>query len=102
MFLRRFGKFTKRLSGLVELNGRSGRICDYRFEPLKSLKFSHVGFDFVYSPCVLVSRSRTSRLREGANWSLTWSFPLSFPVRNQMSAFGGKADMTFCSANVRL
>jgi hypothetical protein len=34
--------------------GRSGRICDCLFETLKSLRFSNAGFDFVYSPCVLV------------------------------------------------
>jgi hypothetical protein len=36
--------------------GRSGRICGCLFETLKSLTFSNAGFDFVYSPCVLVSR----------------------------------------------
>jgi len=41
---------------LCEKIGRSGRICSSFFETLKSLTFSNVGFDFVYSPCVLVSR----------------------------------------------
>ena len=35
---------------------RSGRICDCVVEALKYLSFSTVSFDFVYSPCVLVSR----------------------------------------------
>jgi len=38
------------------LFGRSGRICSSFFQTLKSLTFSNAGFDFVYSPCVLVSR----------------------------------------------
>jgi hypothetical protein len=33
-----------------------GRICDCLFHALKSLRFSYAAFDFVYSPCVLVSR----------------------------------------------
>ena len=41
---------------LCEKAGRSGRICSYLFETLKSLTFSNAGLDFVYSPCVLVSR----------------------------------------------
>src|SRR6516162_5352782 len=40
----------------VRKAGRSGRICDCLFETLKSLRFSYAAFDFVYSPCVLVSR----------------------------------------------
>jgi hypothetical protein len=49
--------------------GRSGRICDCLFETLKSLRFSNAGFDFVYSPCVLVSR-RLQPLRT-ATWDRT-------------------------------
>src|SRR5215469_3349661 len=40
----------------VRKAGQSGRICDCLFETLKSLRFSYAAFDFVYSPCVLVSR----------------------------------------------
>ena len=50
------GKLSGRCLGDQLSIGRSGRICDSRFEPLKSLTFSDAGFDFVYSPCVLVSR----------------------------------------------
>jgi hypothetical protein len=49
--------------------GRSGRICGCLFETLKSLTFSNAGFDFVYSPCVLVSR-RLQPLRT-ATWDRT-------------------------------
>ena len=42
--------------GFVRKAGRSGRICDCLFETLKSLRFSYAAFDFVYLPCVLVSR----------------------------------------------
>src|SRR5262249_43369513 len=37
-------------------NGRTGRICGRDVEPLKCLRFSNAAFDFVYSPCVVVSR----------------------------------------------
>src|SRR6516225_9018603 len=44
------------LTSWFHARGRSGRICSSLFETLKSLTFSNAAFDFVYSPCVLVSR----------------------------------------------
>jgi hypothetical protein len=50
------GKLSGRCLGDQLSIGRSGRICDCLFETLKSLGFSYAAFDFVYLPCVLVSR----------------------------------------------
>ena len=39
VFLWKFSKFTKPLSGLIEPNGRSGGICGFLFGPLECLRF---------------------------------------------------------------
>lgn len=56
MFLRRFGTFTKRLSGLLELNGRSGR-------DLRALWLA-IEFSIVFETCKPIVNSlcvRTTR-----------------------------------------
>ena len=49
MFLRGSGEFTKPLSSLAELNGRSGRICETDCSPLKLLELLEPVSRFVYS-----------------------------------------------------
>src|SRR5262249_1064443 len=58
-----------------EKAGRSCRICDYLFETLKSLRFSHAAFDFVYSPCVLVAFAASTH-RNAFDTTPMSAFPL--------------------------
>jgi hypothetical protein len=58
------GKLSGRCLGDQLSIGRSGRIWNCASDPLKSFRFSSAAFDFVYSPCVLVSRDESLKRPE--------------------------------------